>query len=265
MKHIAMIFSVLILISCGNDNYNIVKEENIGLNNSNIEVILKQKVNTSELETISNEIRNSRADYDKIWIAFYLAEFPPESGIRAWAMGSFTPNLEVEIFGEDKPSPAVQKVEFPKYVTVIDMLNKNGDYVDHNFEVISESPLHVRVSTDFVNGDSEKNMIEQTKRDIIYVAFQAFAGTDIQQITVTSFPIIRESFNPNLPYDGQQKQNLKQTKTITREQALAILEKYIKTKSFNDLYQLNGTLYLPNDKFNLLKSGQLENVFNELK
>ncbi len=264
MKQILMIFSLLLMISCGNNKYKILKED-VSMNVSRIDVKLNGKVDKSELEQISKEIRASRKSYDKVWISFYLPDFLPESGISAWAMGSFTPDLEVEIFGEDKPSASGQSVDFPKYATVIEMLEASHDYEGHNLEIISETPLHIRVSKDFVKGDSEQNMIEQTKRDIIYVAFQAFSQTNIDKITITSIPIIRENFNPNLPYNGKLQNDFKQTKTVTREQALLILEKYIKTKSLEDLYQLYETVYLPSDKFDLLKFGQLENVYNELK
>lgn len=262
MKQILMILSIFLLASCSK-NYEILKED-ISMNVSRIDVKLSEKVDKPALEQISTEIRASRKSYDKVWISFYLPDFLPESGIRAWAMGSFTPNLEVEIFGEDKPSAEKQQVDFPQYSNVKEMLEVAHDYEGHNLEILSENPLHIRVSEDFVKGDPDKIMIEQTKRDIIYVAFQAFAETNIDKITITSIPIVRENFNPNLPYDGKLLNKLKQTKTVTRENALMILEKYIKTKSFQDLYQLNETMYLPNDKFDLLKFGQLENVFNEL-
>jgi|GEM_PF-2302291 len=263
MKQILMIFSLILLISCGKDNYEILKED-VSMNVCRIDVKLSVKVDKSELERISKEIRASRKSYDKVWISFYLPEFLPESGISAWAMGSFTPDLKVEIFGEDKPSTKGQQVEFPKYKSVMDMLEASHDFKGHNLEQISDNPLHVRVSTDFIKGESEKNEIEQTKRDIVYVVFQVFAETDIDKITVTSIPILRENFNPNTPYDGKLLNSLKQTRTVTRTQALVVLEKYIKTKSFRDLYQLHETMYLPNDKFSLLQFGQLENVFNDL-
>ena len=176
MKQILIIFSLFLMISCGNSNYEILKED-VSMNVSRIDVKLNGKVDKTELERISNEIRASRKSYDKVWISFYLPDFVPESGIRAWAMGSFTPDLEVEIIGEDKPSVEGQQVDFPKYETVLGMLEAADDYVGHNLEILSENPLHIRVSKDFVKGDSEQNMIEQTKRDIIYVAFQAFAQT----------------------------------------------------------------------------------------
>ena len=167
--------------------------------------------------------------------------------------------------GSENPSSTSQKVEIPKYETVTAMLKANSDYEGRNFEVISEIPIHIRISSEFLNEDSEKTMIDQTKRDIIYVAFQTFTQSEVNEITITSIPIIRESFNPNMAYDGKQLKKLSQTKTISRKQAQIILEKYVKTKSFNDLYQQNGTLFLPNNKFDLLKYEQLDNVFNELK
>lgn len=262
MKQILITLSVLLLASCSK-NYEIHKEDN-SMEVSRVDVILSEKVNKLELENISNEIREDKNKYKKVWISFYLADFPPESGISPWARGSFTPNLEIEIFGEDKPNIEGRHVDFPMYETVLGMLEEAHDYEEHNLELFTEKPLHIRVSNDYLRGESEQKMIEQTKRDIIYVAFQAFAKTNIDSIIVTSIPIIRKDFNPNLPYDGKMQNNLKQTKTITREQALEILEKYAKTKSFKDLYQLNGTMYLPNDKFSLLRFGQLENVYGEL-
>lgn len=121
MKQILMIFSLTFLISCGNDNYKILKED-VSMNVSRIDVKLSMKVNKSELERISKEIRASRKSYDKVWISFYLPDFLPESGINAWALGRFTPDLKVEIFGEDKPGTTGQQVEFPKFKSVMDML-----------------------------------------------------------------------------------------------------------------------------------------------
>ncbi len=261
MRQVLMIFSVLLLVSCS--NYEILKED-VNMNISRIEVKLKEKVDKAELERISKEIRANRESYDKVWISYYLPDFLPASGIRAWAYGNFTPDLEVEILGEDKPISDGQQVEFPHYSTVLEMLNAAGDYSGHNLEKLTDNPLHIRVSKDFIKGETENLMIEQTKRDIIYVAFQAFAETNVDEITITSIPVLRNDFNPNKPYDGKLLNNLKLSKTITRENALKILEKYIKTNSFKDLYQLDGTMYLPSDKFDLLKFSQLENVFNDL-
>ena len=166
--------------------------------------------------------------------------------------------------GNKKQDTTDEQIDFPKYNTVIEMLEANLDYKGANLELISENPLHIRVSSDFVKEESRELTIERTKRDIIYVAFQAFATTEIDEFTITSIPIERVSFNPNLPYDGKLINSLKQTKKVSRTKAQKILEKYLNTDSFKDLYQISGTLYLPNDKFDILVFKQLNNVFNGL-
>jgi len=105
---------------------------------------------------------------------------------------------------------------------------------------------------------------EQAKRDIVYVIFQVFAETKLDKFTVTSVPIIRTSFNPNLKYDGKKQDVLKRTITITRTKAQEVLKKYLGTNVFKDLYQLEGTMYLPNEKFERLKHAELESVFADL-
>ncbi len=160
-----------------------------------------------------------------------------------------------------------QIAEFPKYSTVIEMLNASGDFTGHNVELIdsSEENVHVRISSEFIKDEAESVMTEQVKRDIVYVTFQAFAQTDLNKITVTSIPIIRSSFNPNLEYDGKLQKSKKETISITRARATEIIEKYLQTKSFQDLYQLDGTLYLPSSKFDKLKYDELNNVFLDMK
>lgn len=65
MKQILMIFSLFLVISCGNSNYEILKEDVI-MSVSRIDVKLNGKADKSELERISNEIRASRKSYDKV-------------------------------------------------------------------------------------------------------------------------------------------------------------------------------------------------------
>ncbi len=261
-----MTFLLSLLISCGNDKYEILKED-VSMNVSRINVKLAEKVDMPELVVISNEIRASRKSYAKVWISFYLPDFLPESGIRAWAMGSFTPELEVEIFGENKVSSkvAVSKIVFPHYSDVMKMIEESRVFQGNCVEKISENPLHIRVSSEFLSNESISVIKEQVKRDIVFMVFQAFSETDIDEITVTSIPMIRSSFNPNLAYDGKLNKSLKETKTVSRAEAIRILEIYIKTTSFKDLYKIHETMFITNNKFDLLQYGQLENVYNSLK
>lgn len=268
MKRILLLFSLFALISCvNNSNYKILKEET-SMNVCRLQVQINGKLTKPELKKIAIELRKTRKDFDKLWISFYQPDLlPDKSGNGAWAVASFTPDLEVSILGENKPSNTKNKIAFPNYSTVIGMLEASGDFKDHCLQKLSKDgePLHIRVSNEFLKGESISNMKEQTKRDIIYVAFQAFAETNIEKITVTSIPIIRSSFNPNLAYDGKLQESLKQAMTITRTKAKKILKKYLHTSSFKDLYQLNGTLYVPNAKFDRLQFGELKNVYSDLK
>jgi len=261
----------LMLFSCSNNNnhYEILKEQT-SMNICRLQIKLDKRVTKNELTKLAKELRKSRKGYNKLWISFYLPDLlPDKSGNGAWAIANFTPNLDVEILSKDKPAEGYTKKElkFPKYKTVMDMLIDAQDFKNECLKKISKNgePLHIRVSTEFLAQESVANMKEQVKRDIVYVVFQAFAETDIDKITVTSIPIVRKSFNPNVAYDGKLIENLKQTVTINRKKALKILKKYLQTNSFQDLYQLKGTLYLPNTKFDRLQFSELNNVFKDLK
>lgn len=155
-----------------------------------------------------------------------------------------------------------EEVAFRKYSTIKEMLDSAYDYRDNCIEIISAD--NVRVSSEFLKEETESNIISQVKRDIVYVIFQTFAKTDLNKVTVTSIPIIRSSFNPNETYDGKLDESFKQTITATRPAGLEILNKYLQKSQFQDLYSLEGTLYVPNENFDQLKFNQLDNVYSDL-
>lgn len=167
--------------------------------------------------------------------------------------------------GNNKQDATDEQIDFPKYKTVIETFKASGEFKGRNLELISENPLHIRISSDFLKEESKELIIEETKRYIVFAVFHAYATTEIDKFTITFIPIERESFNPNLPYDGKLINSLKQTKNVTRTEAEMILKKYLKTDSFKDLYLRDGAFKLLSDKFNILLYGELENVFNELK
>ncbi len=269
MRTFTFISTLLLLVSCGGKNYEILKEEN-NANVSRLQIKLEKKESLSGLEEIAKELKKDRSSYDKLWIFFYQPDLLPDvSGNGAWAVANFTPDLEVKILGENNPSTEIDAttITFPHYSSVIEMLNESGDYKENQVEVIDNNNdnFHIRVSSEFLKDESESVIIEQTKRDIVYVAFQTFAETDLNKITITSIPIIRSDFNPNKKYDGQLQKSKTQTVSITREKAISIIEKYLKTKSFQDLYQLESTIYIPSAKFERLKFAELDNVLSDMK
>jgi hypothetical protein len=269
MRTFTFISTLLLLVSCGGKDYEILKEENIA-NISRIQVKLDKKETLSSLEEIAKELREDRSGYDKLWVSFYQSDLlPDESGNGAWAVANFTPELEVKILGQDHPSVEIDAptITFPHYSSVVEMLNESGDYKENQIETINNNnnDFHIRISSEFLKDESEYVMVEQNKRDIVYVVFQTFAKTDLNKITVTSIPIIRSDFNPNIKYDGQLQKSKTQTVSITRKKAISIIEKFLKIKNFQDLYQLESTIYIPNAKFERLKFAELENVFSDMK
>lgn len=51
-----------------------------------------------------------------------------------------------------------------------------------------EEDLHVLVSNPILDSDVETVKEEIVMRDIVYVAFQSFAQTNIEKLTITSVP-----------------------------------------------------------------------------
>ncbi|MFC6098202.1 hypothetical protein ACFPVY_16235 [Flavobacterium qiangtangense] len=96
------------------------------------------------------------------------------------------------------------------------------------------------------------------KRDIVYVAFQTFALTDVNELTVTAVP--SELENQKKYFDTYRK-SLK----IDREKARFVLKKYIGTENFQSLYKMEGTIWIPSDNFSVLKFEKLKDVFEDLQ
>lgn len=149
--------------------------------------------------------------------------------------------------------------EFSKYSSVTEMLKEANDFTeeDGSLKILSKEgkPVHVQVSKIIVDGDLEKVIKEQTMRDIVYVAFQAFAQTDIEELTVTSVPMKAK---------GKYVDKYKMTVTINREAAKTIIKKYLQTENFQDLFYLDGTLWLPSKQFDNLKFKNLGAVYADM-
>ena len=167
---------------------------------------------------------------------------------------------------EEKTQKKEKIIEFLHYSTVTQMLKSAGDYKEKNgtLKVLSKEKEipHVQVSNWVFEGDTKELMVEQTKRDIIYLAFQTFAETDIDEIVITSVPLKMKDFKNRDKY----LEEYKNTKTIKREEARTIMNKYLYTTDFKALYEFkNGEMWLPNKKFSDLRFKYLDKVFSELK
>lgn len=106
---IKLILIFIFLISCvqqkdtNPDDLYIIKSEKehvdpqFGYNKCNLTIELKEKVSEELLIKIAKSLRLTRANYDKLFIGYYL----PGMDINgfAWAVTNFTPILDVDIIG----------------------------------------------------------------------------------------------------------------------------------------------------------------------
>lgn len=153
------------------------------------------------------------------------------------------------------------KEALPQFSSVREMLADASDFYEENesLKFISEdtSDLHIQVSKPILESDLEYVKEEIVKRDIVYVAFQTFAQTDLSKLTITAIPNDME--NPKKYYDKYKK-----TITVDRERAKSILKKYTGSEDFKILYKKEGGLWLPDAKFSKLKFENLNQVYSDL-
>jgi hypothetical protein len=149
----------------------------------------------------------------------------------------------------------------PKFATLKGMFEDASDFDEEvgtlKFISLDENNLHVQVSKPILENDLESVKNEIVKRDIVYVAFQTFAQTNINELTITSIPDSNE--NPK-----QYFEKYKQTVKIDREKAKSILSKYLETEDFSILYEEQNGIWVPSKSFSVLKFKKLDDVFNDM-
>ena len=155
----------------------------------------------------------------------------------------------------------IDSTELTRYNSVKEMLEDAHDFTIEQgtlkFINVDENNLHVQVSKPIIETESEKLIDEIVKRDIIYVAFQAFAQTAINKITITSIPI--DPYDRTKYYD-----NYKKIITITRDKANQIMESEFNSLDYSILFMdLNG-IQVPSKNFDKLKFDDLDYVYSEL-
>jgi len=169
-------------------------------------------------------------------------------------------DIKTESLTIEQKNPEEVETTFEKYPTVVQMLNESYDFTEEqgSLKVLSKErkPLHIQVSRPILDGDPDDVIRDQTIRDIVYVTFQAFAKTDINEFTITSVPM-------------QSKNNYvdkyKVTLMVSRDKATAVLKKYLNTEDFQTLFKLEGTIWVPSENFDSLKFKNLNAVYADLK
>lgn len=159
----------------------------------------------------------------------------------------------------DKPQTAVNNdLCKSDYKTALEAFTDLGDYYTENnsLEIISETPLHIRLSSPALKDDlpDVKDML--VKRAIIYGVYRAFLHTNKDEVTVTSYLIDMNSKNK---LTGTSEFTVK----ITRKQALDIIKKYMSAQSYADLTDKSGGGCAFSEGFNRVRfNDQNKDEFN---
>lgn len=151
--------------------------------------------------------------------------------------------------------------ELKKYTSVKAMLEDAHDFTLEQgtlkFINSDENNLHIQVSKPIIEGDFENVISSTVKRDIVYVAFQTFAKTSTNKITITSVPI--DINNQAKYYNEYQK-----TVTVTKEKANQIMQNEFGSVDYSILFaDLNG-IQIPSNHFDKLKFENLDRIYSEL-
>ncbi len=164
------------------------------------------------------------------------------------------------------PGPSSNAIEFFQFSSVYELLISAGDFSEEEctLKILSNegAPLHIQVSN-LVNSNHTDDLIkEQVKRNIVFVAFQAFARTNIEEFTITSIPVTTEIDKPRCPY----LEAFQVTNTVKRRSAIKIIDNYLGATKFQDLYQYNASIpdWLPNQNFRFLQYDILEQVYADI-
>jgi hypothetical protein len=170
------------------------------------------------------------------------------------------------------PESNANKEPLKKYRDVSAMMKGTNEYSEENgtFKIISQTPLHIQLSKPALEGDSDDEIKQEVKRNIVSVGFRTFAQTDIDELKITSIPMKVSMQNAKEFIYIQQYQ---QTLHLKREKAKAVLQKYYGHTDFTKLFgeQVTGIYMaeLPTKEFKkMLFNDQgeptLDKVFTQL-
>ena len=156
-----------------------------------------------------------------------------------------------------------------KYQTIAAMIDSSGDFASDNgtFKILSESPLHIQISEITLDGMPNEQIKQETLKNIVYIAYQAFATTEIESLIITSVPLIFDTEKQEIiGYND----NFKTTLTIDRNKAKKVMEQFVGLTDFDDLLGVDageGQYFpdSPSPKFDKLKSiDTIESVIKAL-
>lgn len=127
-----------------------------------------------------------------------------------------------------------QAQDTQQYPSVVAALDATTDYeleLDQ-IEVLSDVPLHIRVSPNIMIGDAPEVIDEELKRALVRSILRAFIHTDVDQIKITVQPNLIQTYTP---YSSTLLDQPKYTINIERKNALSIINRLLKVESFDQL------------------------------
>jgi len=138
-------------------------------------------------------------------------------------------------------SQSANATEPTQFKSVKEMIENFHDYSaeEGTFKVLNKKPLHIQLSPEFLispeypnaeNYDNEQ-IIEDTKRAIVYGIYRTFIHTPNQEITITAIP---QTYN-HITHKRKYLTAYKMTANVTKEQALALAQKYVDVAMLSDL------------------------------
>ncbi|MCL7759380.1 hypothetical protein [Pasteurella multocida] len=149
------------------------------------------------------------------------------------------------------------------FKNAFDLLNENGDYPfeQNRAEVISEDPLKIRLSTVYVDDESDKFTKLEQQQALIYAVYQIFTHTKYDSLDITINSVNFDMINPENQKVLKNKPQI--NLVITREKALRVLKQVAKVDSFDSLVVLQPTSdlevigYSPSKNYQLLTSDEI--------
>ncbi len=157
-------------------------------------------------------------------------------------------------------------VEFTQFASLSELLVSVGDFSEEDctLKILSygDEAVHIQVSNTVNAEFADERIKEQVKRNVVYVALQAFARTNIDHFTITSIPVSNEMNNAFCLFLDE----FRLTETIKRKSAMKIIDNYLGATSFRDLYQYNSSIsdWRPNYKFRFLQYDILDVVYGHM-
>jgi len=211
--------------------------------------IASQFENNLELKLLANKAKKQKK---RVADAIEKANQLIESGKfeEAYNIASkFEKNAELKLLTYKAKLGIEQKVasiieiskqdDIKTFPSVEIMMIKFNDYLieDGSFKVIQNNPLHIQLSPKIFNSDPEDIIEAIINRGFLHGVYRSFAFTNIDNITITVVPIEGKLMErTSVPL---YKKTLSKTLSITRTEALRIIQTYIDISKISELFTTN--------------------------